>query len=603
MQAQTAKNPFSVKTPETLTPKDIADLFIDVFSDFPKLLTAEHTFLHGARGTGKSMMLRYLEPQVQLAANRVDLACKLPYFAVHVPIKSPHFSLSELERLEGSPYWLMAEHFLVANILLRIVGSLKELLKDEKNFDECIESFYQDVVDLASSIGCDVDLFQSDGRSSLEKVKLIERLCEKERLNAKSYLGLLSFKKELVPYENPLFGYEDFFLPFVRLVKNLDVTPSGPLYLMLDDADNLPVRMQKIINGWVSFRTTDDVCLKISTQQKYRTWRTSQGVLIESSHDFSEIDISAVYTSKNFSHYFDRVESVVRRRLEISGFKNTSPVDFFPENLKQKAALEEVKTRIASEWDAGERCSSRRSDDVNRYFMSEYVKGLASKKKTNTLSYAGFKSMVNVSSGMIRFFLEPAARMYADLEATSSGEKFEYIPADVQDAILYKWSEEYVLEEFNKLRNDETSQDSLGDNKVEKLKKLINSLGELFQSKLLSTGSERRYISFMLTDSVTRDVQGVLDLAVEWGYLSQKTIAKKEGVGRNTQYTLNRRLAPHFKLDPSGYAAHMSITPEMIRLAMEDTKAFVRERLREASEEEKIVSQGAFVFSNGGDYE
>ncbi|MDK2702681.1 hypothetical protein QO226_22730, partial [Vibrio vulnificus] len=31
-------NPFSVKTPETLSPEDIASLFVDVFSDYPKLL-------------------------------------------------------------------------------------------------------------------------------------------------------------------------------------------------------------------------------------------------------------------------------------------------------------------------------------------------------------------------------------------------------------------------------------------------------------------------------------------------------------------------------------------------------------------------------------
>lgn len=64
-------NPFSVKTPETLTAKDIATLFIDVFSDFPKVLEFNHTFIHGARGTGKSMMLRYLEPKVQLEAGKV----------------------------------------------------------------------------------------------------------------------------------------------------------------------------------------------------------------------------------------------------------------------------------------------------------------------------------------------------------------------------------------------------------------------------------------------------------------------------------------------------------------------------------------------------
>lgn len=80
-------NPFSVKTPENLSPEDIASLFVDVFSDYPKLLHTEHTFLHGARGTGKSMMLRFMEPKVQIAAGKVNAVANLPFYAVHMPIK------------------------------------------------------------------------------------------------------------------------------------------------------------------------------------------------------------------------------------------------------------------------------------------------------------------------------------------------------------------------------------------------------------------------------------------------------------------------------------------------------------------------------------
>jgi hypothetical protein len=252
-------NPFSVKTPETLKPQDIADLFIDVFSDFPKLLNAEHTFLHGARGTGKSMMLRYLEPQVQLAANKVNEASQLPYFAVHIPIKSPSFSLSELERLEGAPYWLLAEHFLVVNVLQRLMSSIETLVKSTTLDTNCINRFYSETIYLAENLGC--SSANHECNSPLECIRSINRIFDTERLNAKSYISQLSFVKGLLPYESPLLGYEDFFLPFIRLVKDLSITPKGPIYLMLDDADNLPVRMQKIINSWVSYRTTDDVCL------------------------------------------------------------------------------------------------------------------------------------------------------------------------------------------------------------------------------------------------------------------------------------------------------------------------------------------------------
>lgn len=131
-----------------------------------------------------------------------------------------------------------------------------------------------------------------------------------------------------------------------------------------------------------------------------------------------------------------------------------------------------------------------------------------------------------------------------------------------------------------RLKNDELSSDDSNEDKVAKLKKLINSLGECFQLKLLSDDSERQLISFMVSSTPDANIQAILDLAVEWGYLTTKTIARKEGFGRNTLYTLNRRLAPYFKLDPSGYAAHMSITPKHLELAISDSNLFVRERLR-----------------------
>ena len=586
-------NPFSVKTPETLSPKDIADLFIDVFSDFPRIQASEHTFIHGPRGTGKSMMLRYLEPQVQLAAHKVERANELSHYAIHMPVKSSYYNLSELERLQGAPYWLLAEHFLISNAILHILKSLEKLVGLQSIETECIKAFTKNVYSLADDTGCSLN--------QLEEYSTISDLCnifDAERRAAKSYLAKLAFTQELIPYSDALFSYEDVFIPLVKLVKGLSVTPSGPLFLMLDDADNLPVRMQKIINGWVSYRSTNTVCLKISTQQRYKTWRTTQDILIESSHDFSEVDISSVYTSKNTSHYYDRVEQVVKRRLEIYNIKS-SPSDFFPNSQDQELAIEAVKQKIKNDWDTGvKRVSSRKSDDITRYAVSEYMKSLGCTKKTNRYSYSGFKSMVNISSGMIRFFLEPAARMFSEMTATNSSKNLTHIPFDVQDDVLYKWSEEFVLEEFERLKNDEATikndanHSTYMNNKVQGLKSLINGLGELFQAKLVSDDSERRLISFMVTNSPNDNVQEILDLGVEWGYFHRKTIARKEGLGRNTLYSLNRRLAPFFKLDPSGYAAHISITPEDLELAIYDHRAFVRNRLA------KVVTRKKSSTSN-----
>lgn len=523
------------------------------------------------------MMLRFMEPKVQIAAGKVNAVANLPFYAVHMPIKSSNYSLPELERLDGAPYWLLAEHFLIINATLNIISSLIDLYENFEK-DDINSEFKSRVSEVFLMSGCNLTL-SSD--NTLVSLKTLKQEINQERISARKYIASLAFTKELIPYDGTLFSYDDFFLPFVQEVKALPLTSQGPIFLMLDDADNLPVRMQNILNGWVSYRTTSDICLKISTQQKYKTWRTAQGILIESAHDFGEIDISTVYTSKNQSHYFEKVEKIVERRLQIAGINEVSPEEFFPENKKQVEELKKIKEQIADSWDKGEkRISSRKNDDIRRYGVSEYMKHLNSRKKTNTFSYAGFKSMVDISSGMIRYFLEPASRMYAEAMTTNSNQTVSQIPTEVQDRVLYKWSEEYVLEEFERLKNDELSSDDSNEDKVAKLKKLINSLGECFQLKLLSDDSERQLISFMVSSTPDANIQAILDLAVEWGYLTTKTIARKEGFGRNTLYTLNRRLAPYFKLDPSGYAAHMSITPKHLELAISDSNLFVRERLK-----------------------
>ncbi|MFI8736647.1 hypothetical protein ACIGKM_12105 [Ectopseudomonas toyotomiensis] len=570
-------NPFSIKTPETLTPENIASLFVDVFSDFPRILAQEHTFIQGARGTGKSMMLRYLEPLVQLAARQVSEVSELKHFSVHVPIKTANYSLAELERLDGAPYWLLAEHLLILNASYHIASSVANLFSADEYRDNLeAKEYIKSVIDLIGSSG---GLTESSVNNDLRS---LSRLFSRERAAAKTYVGRLSFIKDMVPYEGAIFSYEDFFLPYIRLTKELSFSPNGPIFLMLDDADNLPLRMQQILNDWVSYRTTNDICLKVSVQKKYKTWRTSQGILIESPHDYADIDINTFYTSKQYSNYYDRIEKIVHRRLEVAGFENTNPVDFFPSNDSQDKALSEIAKKIKLGWENGEKVSSRKSDDVRRYAVSEYLKLLAKDKKTNMYSYAGFRTLVDLSSGMVRFFLESASRMYSELQSNYSASSFDHIPTDVQDRVLYKWSEEYALAELDKIKSDESSKSIVNLRKVERLKRLINSFGECFQKKLVSSDSERHFISFMVTKETSYEVQEVLDLAIEWGYLTVKTMARKEGAGRNLVYTMNRRLAPHFKLDPSGYAAHMSVTPEHLLLAIENPRAFISARLKEA---------------------
>ena len=99
-------NPFKVRSPEKLLAEDAVDLFVNVFTDFYKIKDPGHSFLNGPRGSGKSMMFRFLQPDCQCLALNRELHA-IDFFSVYVPLKNTSLNISELERIDdrhGSTY-------------------------------------------------------------------------------------------------------------------------------------------------------------------------------------------------------------------------------------------------------------------------------------------------------------------------------------------------------------------------------------------------------------------------------------------------------------------------------------------------------------------
>jgi hypothetical protein len=567
------KNPFAVRTPESLAPKEVADLFIDVFSDFPKIKDIGHTFINGPRGSGKSMMLKYLEPSVQLYAGKAKSIEDLEFLAVHVPFKVAELNITDLGRLEGDSNLYLSEHVMLMHISSLLLNLLANLFDNDNDKKSDICQFYNNVfIRLMSNAGVTTE----EGRS--QTFKTMAEICDEERQRTIYYLKRLAYNPIYIPYQGALCGYVDFFQPLSQSIKALGFTPSGPIYLMLDDADNLSERMQKILNTWVSCRTTQYLCLKISTQLRYKTYRTVSGQLIESVHDYSEVDISTLYTSQK-DHYRKRIYDIVEKRLTLAGI-NQTPEEYFPSEKYQYEEIEKIKNEFKEKWEKGDGKGFRASDDVTRYAIPEYMKRLADKKSSATFCYAGFKNLVDISSGVIRFFLEPASQMYSETKARQEVERpVDCIPTSIQDSVLKTWSEEFIISEFEKLKRDEVSQNGDDPSVVSQLYCLINSLGRLFRNVLLSEGSQRRIFSIMVKGAMDENLQRVFQLGVEWGYFQRSTAPSKDGYGREYRFVLSRRLAPYFKLDASSYAGQLSVTSEQLKLACIDSDRFVKIRM------------------------
>ncbi len=569
-----ARNPFAVQTPEDLTADVMVSLFVDVFSDFTMVEKVGHTFLHGPRGSGKSMMFRYLEPDCQAAKEDSRPLREQAFFGVYLPIKKTDLSVTELVRLEDqNASTILNEHLLTTAVAARTFAALRKAPiaeADGASAARIIDFYQQTFSRLVRRSGLFTELPIVDATASHDQLfEVMQRVCDDMYLQAAQYLRRLSFLSTPLPYDGALAGYLDFMLPLVQGLKRLPFMPNGPVYLLIDDADNLNLIQTRILNTWVSYRTVADISLKISTQLRYKTYSTVVGTKIEAPHDYSEVNIDVVYTTnRGRSKYYGRVAEIVKKRLHPA-IGEVSPDEFFPPDRDQEARIAAIAGEIREAFPEHGR-GHRASDDVARYARPEFIKRLRGRSKSgSSYSYAGFDQLVHISDGVIRHFLEAASRMWAIAQANTGGQTVRVIPAHIQNQVVRDLADE-LLAEFDKLALDEASEE------VTQLRNLVQALGGLFQQIMLSNRSERRTFSIAFSDPPDEQIQKVLDLGVRLGYFHRSFIGNKEGTSRTALYIFTRRLAPHFTLDPTSFAGYQFVRSEVIRKALTKPASLVR---------------------------
>lgn len=573
-------NPFDVQTPENLSTSDMADLFVKSDSDYLQVEKAGHTFISGPRGAGKSMYFRFLEPDCQCQQGQSSLAEK-DFYAAYVPVKETDLNLAELFRLQESKHAaiVLNEHALILHIATKIFVSLKERAPIEDEGNQALEELkkirHSSLVRLLSRAGFEPAEVNLDSNNTIRDVlsSIIEEFNEIFSLLSE-YTRRIAFVQKIIPYDGPLFGFSDFLAPLVKSLMGLSFMPNGPMFLLIDDADNLNEIQAKILNSWVARRTTGYICFKISVQEgEYKTYKSVNGQRIDAPHDYSEFNISDKYTTKS-DNYLKRVREIVSRRLKKFSI-DVSPEDFFPSDEKQEEKIREIASELKENWSKEGR-GYRPSDDALRYARPNFIRSLSEgdKKSGSTYSYAGFEQLVHLSSGIVRHLLEMSSLMFAETSARNDEAPVHQIPPRIQNEKARIYSDKLLFDEFRKLEIEEGDDDLPMDN-PKKLKNLIEALGGIFRAILISNSSERRVFSIAFSNGPDEEVAQVLRLGVKYGYFHRSTIGNKEGTGRSELYIMTRALAPSFKLDPTSFAGYKFVTNEKIKSALYQPRKLV----------------------------
>lgn len=592
------ENPFWVWTPEDIGADLAVQLFVDVFTEFPDVEAPNHTIVHGPRGSGKSMMFRMMRPDCASRRQQCGLH-ELKYLGLYIPIKRTEISQTELVYLDRHPArFVLNEHLLCIYFASRIFDELASgrlAYQAERAVVAPLQKWANSQFaallgdqprGVAQAPGSDVPtdtairaIFATIRDELQPRWVTIEKLVRSLPLNPDA----------LSNYRGPLYSYHAFLLPLLKGLGELPFLPGNPIYLLVDDADNLSRTQTEILNSWIATRTTANACIKASTQLRYKTRLTIGGQRIEAPHDYHEIDISVLYTTKK-EHYLNRLELIVEKRLKASEEKRPkaselplSAREFFPEDREQEDGIRELAAEYRRRAEAGEGRGHRPRDDANRYARPEFIRLLGGRRKsTHSYSYSGFEQLAHISSGVIRWFLEPAAEMYT--EENSKGGPVKCISPTVQDSKIREFSEAFFSSEFEKIREEardleaETGKIQERETDYQRLEYLINALGRTFFNLLIDEQrSERRVFSIALSDRVEEDVERVLRLGVQEGYLHKTSIGTKSGHGRTARYVLSRRLAPYFSLDPTSFSGYFFVTNDNLRRAMSNAKALLRD--------------------------
>lgn len=572
-------NPFQFKYPDDILPQDVIDLFVPVFGEYYNVPVSGHTFINGARGSGKSMMFRYMKPDCQVLVDsnskRLEQPRKLTeldFFGVYIPIKKGHINKTDIKLNDKHGEALLNEHFMVIHFSLYIFNELLNVPFDDNAENRAgLADFYNNTFSrFLKYSGYEKEIVITEKDSTIKSIftLIIEILRDINREFQHGYIKRLIGAKEPVPYNGTLLLYSEFLFEILKSLRELSFMPSKPIYLLIDDADELTIIQRKILNSWVSLRTTNEVSLKISTQLKYKIFRTINDSRIDTPHDYSEVNMNDIYTTKK-DLYYSRVKQIVEKRLEKHEFEVTDPELFFPPDIEQQNKIEELKEKYAQEKMSEGLTKQQAYDFAYRYAVPDFIKGL--KGNRYTYSYAGFKQLVNISSGIIREFIDFASEMYVAQLAKGESKKIIAIDSSIQDKEIKSYSRKKMESEFDKFRDEAENKSDM-----DKLRNLIIGMGGLFQKIIVSDASERRVFSVALNDEPDEELRKILDLGVQHGYIQKSMIGNKYGTGKSRLYILNRVLSPHFGLDPSSFAGYKFMDSDILKTSLTDPLGFIK---------------------------
>lgn len=545
------RNPFEFDAAGNLGIEDLLDVFVEDHNFSRFICAPRNVFLIGERGSGKSMTLRFNEFRVRKEkSERLNSPDSLmDYVGILVECKNPLYARKDdsFKGADEEKILLISEHLFVTDIGQALATSLMECQKEISEADQ-------------SEILETLSLFFDENLKEYSE-KLFEALRKYfKKLNITAQKDINAFKWDEDGKEYATFA--STILPVLEELRNLELFKSTHFMIMIDDAQKLNSYQKNILNTWVSYRNQTVFSFKIGcANSEYSNFHTLDNAPILEGHDYIVLDMEQPFQNIA-SEYGQFARKVLSKRLnKIGGLTDTENLvdDFFPESERVKEEIEKYTKKEQKNYlEKNPKATAKQIRDWGyKYGRAAYFKDRH--PKANLPSYSGFNTISHLSTGVVRYLLQPCYLMYDTMLSKSDNAPISSIPPEIQSEVIKNqsdalWSQ---VKELDRRVPNCTEEDA------ELIYNLLEALGNYFLNRLLHHKSEPRILTFTISGNNNQDsfkkLSALFSICRESSLIYiRRGVARDKGK-REDYYTLNRMLWPIKGLDPIGQHGRASI--------------------------------------------
>jgi calcineurin-like phosphoesterase family protein/Cdc6-like AAA superfamily ATPase len=603
-----SNNPFDNVAANDIDSHIIPDLFVDENNFLNRITNKFDAIVEGQRGTGKTMLLRYLSIDVQRQMMKYkkydDDLSNINYVGIYCRISTKGFSRTDLQSVEDE---IRREALFSERATLFFISCLIDDISALIKKKEPIKAGLSRIRNKLFQILKDEEIKKSECWSEL-KYSVIDA-CDNKIQELDEHVASLLPSGHPTTYNTRL-AISTTFNSLLRFFKR-ELDLSAPFYLLVDDFDALSSEQQQIIFKSASERNHSLICYKFVVMTfgrktnlagKARTYREGD--------DYDLIELiwldKGLEGTRGEGNYKKTVINIANKRIASSGWpKEVSFSKLFQDWKKGSEIRNIVRKRMKEKYDGlGD---SDKPNTFQNYFdkqaVAEYFKYCRSKKIEHR--YAGQNTIIEISSGVFRQFLEICSHIVT--KALDAGWKpgDKKIGIEIQSDAIKTYSNS-MIKSIGESAGDTSSLsintcDVTGENIVN----LAESLSTLFYERLHSDIADGEVIAISIRGVIEKDSFGkaLLDVAVRESILHRRKDdypAKTNKEGKLPTYVLNRRLVPRKNIGVK-LQGRLELTISDIELAAKDRKKFERDvvqpmigkKTKKSSMEDK---QGGFSF-------